>query len=179
MTDSVRMPDVIAAVRRLPAGSAVIVRHRDDNARARLASVLSRVARRRRIVVLVAGDWRLAARLRLDGVHLPERVARRGVASGLKLWARRRLMSVAAHGASGVRRAAAIGADVCILGAILPTASHPERSALGRVRSADILRHARVPTLALGGIASATLVQLNGLRIAGVAGVGFAARAQN
>lgn len=173
MTDSERMPDPVAMAKRLPPGAAVILRHRDSNERRRLALVLAAVCRARALHLFIAADWRLAARVRGQGVHLSEADARRGPSPGLRLWCRRRWLSVAAHGLGSIHRAESVGADATILGAVLPTRSHVGRRPLGRVKTAGLVRAAEGPVIALGGLNRRTLVQLNGIPTAGVAGVGF------
>lgn len=176
MTDSTRGIDAVAAARRLPPGSGVIVRHGDDRARRDLARRLAPLCKARRVVLLIAADWRLAAALRADGVHAPERMVQRGPPAGLRLWrrARRGLLSASAHAAGAARRALACRADAVLIAPVLPTASHPGRTPLGRVRFAAAARGLPAPVIALGGMAPATLRQLNGIRCWGVAGVGFA-----
>ncbi len=69
-TDSARLRDPRAAVARLPRGLAgVVFRHDDDQERAHLARDLARTCRARRLILVVAGDARLAAALGA-GVHL-------------------------------------------------------------------------------------------------------------
>ena len=173
MTDSERMPDPVAMAKRLPQGAAVILRHRESDERRRLAIALVAVCRARTLHLFIAADWRLAARVRCRGVHLSETDARRGPSPGLRLWRRHRWLSVAAHGAGSIHRAELVGADATILGAVLPTRSHVGRRPLGRVKTAGLVRAADGPVIALGGLNRRTLVQLNGIPIAGVAGVGF------
>src|SRR5580692_5856621 len=68
-TDERRLPDPLAAVARLPAGAGVVFRHDADPRRAELGRALAKLCRRRRLVLAVAGDWRLAVALRA-GLHL-------------------------------------------------------------------------------------------------------------
>ncbi|MGH7156162.1 MAG: thiamine phosphate synthase, partial [Acetobacteraceae bacterium] len=69
-TDSRRLADPRGAVRRLPRGLAgVIFRHDGDPERARLGCDLARICRARRLILVVAGDARLAATLHA-GLHL-------------------------------------------------------------------------------------------------------------
>ena len=88
MTDQDRLGDLqdqlLPAVAALPGDAGVILRHRDPAARARLAAALAPVCRARGLVLLIAGDGSLAARVGAAGVHLPE--ARVGEARG---WRRR------------------------------------------------------------------------------------------
>jgi hypothetical protein len=97
MTDEKRLPDPLAAARALPKGSAVVVRHSKPNPRAKLAHALAGIARERGLILLVAGDAKLADAAHADGLHLPE--ARVAEAS---YWRTRRpqwLITVAAHSA--------------------------------------------------------------------------------
>ncbi len=75
VTDEARLPDPAAAIRRLPRGAAVILRHYGAPDRAGLARRLAALCRRLGVRLLVAGDWRLAATVGAGGVHLPEAAA--------------------------------------------------------------------------------------------------------
>jgi thiamine-phosphate pyrophosphorylase len=174
MTDEARTADPVAVARRLPAGSALVLRHRDAADRARLARRLAPVCVERRVALVIAGDWRLAAACRAAGVHLSEAEARRGPAVGLRLWRKGRLLTAAAHGAGATARGRALDVDAVLLGAVLPTPSHRDRAPLGVLRAAAIGKNAKVAIVALGGLSPLTLGRLNEIPIAGVAGVGFA-----
>jgi thiamine-phosphate pyrophosphorylase len=76
MTDQARLPDPVAVARSLPRGSAIVLRHTDIGARAALGRRLSDIARERGLLLLVAGDARLAADIGAHGLHLPEARAR-------------------------------------------------------------------------------------------------------
>jgi thiamine-phosphate pyrophosphorylase len=130
------------------------------------------MARRRRLVFLVAGgDWRLAAAVRANGVHLPEGIAAALVAPGLRLWLRRgRMLTVACHGRRGLARARALGADAALLSPVFHTASHPGAPGLGALRFAQWAARAGVPVVALGGVNARTAKALR--HAAGVAAIG-------
>src|ERR1700759_3553962 len=69
-TDARRLPDPRAAATRLPRGLAgIVLRHDGEAGRQALGRDLARICRARRLVLVVAGDARLAADLRA-GVHL-------------------------------------------------------------------------------------------------------------
>ena len=88
MTDEERLPDPLPAIEALPSGSAVIFRHYGAPDRTALARLVVRHARRRRVLVLVAGDPRLAVLCGADGLHLPDAMARRGPGAwrGWRAW---------------------------------------------------------------------------------------------
>ena len=144
-TDSRRLPDPRAAVAKLPRGLAgVVFRHDDDPNRIALGRDLARICRARRLVLVVAGDVRLAVALRA-GVHL------RGGRWPAQLRARRFVTS-SAHSLPELRRAAQAGASLAFLSPVFPTASHPEAHTLGPVRWSGLARHAPIKVAALGGI---------------------------
>lgn len=156
VSDPARLPDPRAAALRLPAGAAVLARGLAPG----VLAGLSAIARRRRLVLLVAGDGRLALR-RGAGLHLPDR---RGTAGLLAfLLARRRrplLLTVAAHGRSGLARARRLRADAVLLSPVFPTASHPGAAALGPFRWAALARRAGQPVVALGGVTGGNAARL-------------------
>lgn len=175
MTDRVRLADPLAAVCSLPRGAAVIVRDYEAHDRAALAASLLRVCRRRGARLLIAGDWRLAAALGADGVHLPEWQVRRGVRPPLG-FRRRWLVTAAAHSAAAVRRAAALRVDAVLVSPVFPTASHPGKPTLGPIRFARLVRLSAAPVYPLGGITAATAKRLAGCGAAGLAGIGGLSR---
>ncbi|MCC6913220.1 MAG: thiamine phosphate synthase [Rhodospirillaceae bacterium] len=174
LTDETRGGDVAAAVAALPRGCAVIFRHYGAANRAVLARELAALCRARGLLFLVAGDWRLAAAVHADGLHLPEHAAARGPSSAARLWLRGRLLTAAAHGARGLARAHDIGAHAATLAPVFPTRSHPDRAALGLSRGAMLVRAARISVLALGGASPDKLAQTQAAGFAGIAGISFA-----
>lgn len=167
LSDAARLPDPCAAARRLPPGAAVIAR---DLAPARLAE-LARIARCRRLRLLVAGDGRLALAHRA-GLHVPDRRPTAHLLPFLRT--RPGLLSAAAHGRVGLARARRLGADAVLLSPAFPTASHPGAAALGPHRLATLARRAQRPVVALGGIDGRTARRLPGV-VAGIAGIGAVA----
>jgi len=168
-----RLPDPVAAARRLPRGAAVVLRHYDAPDRAKLAEDLARVARERGLTLLVAGDWRLAAAVGAGGLHLPEGLARHGLLAPALAWRRRSgaLLTVAAHGERALRQAERLGADAVFLSPVFPTHSHPGAPTLGPVRFAALAGAASLPVIALGGLTATTVQRLQGTVAGGVAAV--------
>jgi thiamine-phosphate pyrophosphorylase len=146
-TDDKRLPDPRPAVRRLPVGRAgVVLRHDSDPDRSRLAHDLAAICRARRLVLVVAGDSRLAASCRA-GVHL------RG-GRPIRPMPHHRPVTSSAHTLRDLRRAARAGAGLVFLSPAFPTASHRGAPGLGAVRWANWARQAPpgVRVAALGGI---------------------------
>ena len=176
MSDETRLRDPGAAVAALPRGSAVVLRHSGAGNRQDLAMRLAVLCRQRGLILMIAGDWRLAARVGAAGLHLGEQAARRGLSPGARLWRRRGrlLLTVAAHSEEGARRARALDASAIMLSPVFVTASHPERRPLKHTRLAAIARNTAVPVIALGGITAANVARLSQSGCAGIAGIGFA-----
>ncbi len=171
MTDQGRLPDPEAAVRKLPRGSAVIVRDPGWPEREMLARRLRPICRARRLKLMIAADARLAYALGAHGLHLPERQ----LIAGRRVWRRWRrpgfLITAAAHGSRALVTAQRLGVDAVLLSPVFPTSSHPGRPALGALRFARLVRLSTVAVYALGGITAATARRLSGSGVAGFAGI--------
>jgi thiamine-phosphate pyrophosphorylase len=171
ITDETRLPDPLPAIAALPRGAGVLLRHYGAAGRAELAVAAARLVRHRGLVLMVAGDWRLAARLGAAGLHLPEGQARHGVLAPLLGWVRRRklLLTVACHSPAALARAKRLGADAAILSPVFATRSHPGAVTIGALRFRRWARAAGLPVAALGGIDARTLRRLNGAAAAAAA----------
>ncbi|NMF89499.1 Nudix family hydrolase [Aromatoleum petrolei] len=97
--------------------------------------------------VVVNGSVELAAEVGADGVHLP--------AAQLGALARRpelEWVGASCHTRAELERAAELGLDYAVLGAVQPTATHPGQPVLGWERFAELVRGLPMPVLALGGL---------------------------
>jgi len=164
-TDSRRLPDPRPSVAKLPRGLAgVVFRHDDDPNRAALGRDLARICRARRLVLVVAGDARLAAALRA-GVHLrggrwPGQLRPLG------------FVTSSAHGFPDLRRAAHAGARLAFLSPVFATASHPDAQTIGPTRWSGLARHAPINVAALGGIDGMSARRLPRARCRAVGAIG-------
>jgi thiamine-phosphate pyrophosphorylase len=166
-TDPERTPDPAAAAQRLPRGSAIVYRHfgaPDAEAQAR---ALKAVARARGLKLLIGQDAALAAKVRADGVHLPERLAHR--ARALRRARPGWLVTSAAHSLPAARRAKA---QAVVISVALPSRSRSAAAALGPVRLAALARACPRPVYALGGISDETARRLLDAGLFGLAAVG-------
>ncbi len=164
-TDTDRLPDPRPAAARLPRGMAgVVLRHDLHPDRVAIGRDLARICRERRLILVVAGDVRLAAALGA-GVHL-----RAGHWPGLSR--PNGLVTSSAHGLADLRRARRNGADLAFLSPAFPTASHPGAPALGVRRWAGLAGRAGLPVAALGGIEGASVRRLPRGRCHGVGVIG-------
>lgn len=152
MTDP-RLGDALwTALERLPRGAGVVFRHYDAPDRAVLWARVRRIARRRGLLLMSAGE-----RLRgADGVHNG-----RGTA----------LRSRAVHSQREMVAAAREGADVVFVSPIFATRSHPGARTLGRMRLASLVGAAPMPVIALGGMTAARFASLKMTGVYGWAGI--------
>lgn len=110
------------------------------------AEVLAR-ARAHGAMVLINGDWELAAELGAHGVHLTStQLMTIPSRPGLE-WC-----GASCHNAAELACAAELGLDFVVLGPVLPTASHPGAPNLGWQRFFKLVRDYPLPVYALGGL---------------------------
>lgn len=145
MTDERLGEHLWEAMKRLPRGGGVVFRHYglSPGERRRLYMEVRRLARRRRLTLLVAGSALPGA----DGVH-------NHTGAGLR--------SASAHGLRELKAAERRGVDLVFLSPVFGTRSHPGARPLGPARFARIARAARVPVIALGGMNARRFRALSG-----------------
>lgn len=134
--------DWLAAARRLPPDSIVVVRARDPRARTILFDCLRPLPLR----LLVADDPELAAEA--DGLHLPEARAREAAH-----WRARHpgwIITASAHSLRALMTVSHL--DAVFLAPVFATSSHPGGKSLSPLRASLIAAHATIPVYALGGV---------------------------
>ena len=167
VTDPGRVPDILAAVRRLPRGAGVVYRAFGRADAVDVGRALSDLCRARGLTLLVGDDEALAARIGAAGLHLPER----GLARARALRARRPqwIFTGAAHSRAALAKAAAVGLDAALVSPVFASRSPSAGRPLGRLRFAGLVRAARLPVYALGGIDARSARGLAATRAAGLA----------
>jgi len=148
MTDE-RMGDALwTALGRLPPGSGVIFRHYRSEDRRALFERVRQIARRRRLILLLAGSPRQAAAWRADGAHgrSPYRRASRPL-----------VRTAPAHDA---RELGAARGHAVLVSPVFPTRSHPDARPLGTLQFAVLARRSALPVIALGGVDARTYRRL-------------------
>lgn len=173
VTDAQRLPDPLSAVRRLPAGSAVLLRHYAHPERAALARALAAACAGCDVSLWVGADAALARDVGAQSLHLRER----DLADGRPpAWPG--MLTAAVHGAASLARAHALGADAALLAPVFATGSHPDTRPLGIARTTELVRGARLPVMALGGIDADNASQLLDTGVAGIAAIGAFAKSE-
>ncbi len=179
LTDAERLADPLPAAAALPSGAGVLLRHYDSPERATIAESLTRLCRARGLMLIVAGDARLALRVGATGVHFTEAQARARARRSYprpQVWRRFAIVTAAAHSPAGMAWAARAGADAVLLSPVFPTPSHPRRSGLGIRRLTSWARQGPLPVYALGGVAVANARAVAAAGVVGIAGIGGLAR---
>jgi thiamine-phosphate pyrophosphorylase len=140
MTDERTGEDMWDALARLPRGSGVIFRHYRTRERRALFERVRAIARRRRLVLVLAGSPREAAGWRADGVHgrSPHRRTLRPL-----------LRTAPVHDA---RELAAAKGHAVLVSPVFDTRSHPGGRTLGALRFATLAQRSAMPVIALGGV---------------------------
>lgn len=143
----------MAIITRLPRGiSGVVFRHDGTPGRAALARRISLLCRARRITLVIAGDWRMAATCRA-GLHL-----RGGAAPRTRY--RGPITTASAHDRAQIVAATRAGVTIAFLSPAFATASHPGERPLDAVRWAGLAQACKTPVLALGGVAGRAPLRL-------------------
>ncbi|HXS74083.1 MAG TPA: Nudix family hydrolase [Rhodanobacteraceae bacterium] len=136
-----------------------------DEVRAIAEAVLANAPLRNRL--LVNHDIALARELGL-GVHLRaaqvRELAQRPLSSAQ--W-----VGASCHDADELEHAARLGADFATLSPVCASASHPGMRPLGWERFAELVREARLPVFALGGVGPRDLQHARAAGAQGVAGI--------
>ena len=160
MTDERQGDRLLAAVGRLPPHRAGIVfRHYSlaTAARRALFGRVRRIARRKRLLLLLAGPDATAHAWGADGSH------GRGPGRGLR--------SAPAHDLREIRAAERAGAAFLFLSPVHATRSHPGARALGPAGFARLARQTRLPVIALGGMDAVEARAIERLGAYGWAGI--------
>lgn len=168
-TDPVRAPEPWRQAAALPRGAAVVFRAFGAPDALQRGLRLRAVARRRGVKLIVGADASLAATLRADGVHLPERLAHhaRRLKAGRPGW----LVTAAAHGPRAAHRAARLGADAVVVSTAFPSRSPSAGPPLGAMALSRLARRLSAPVYALGGVNDKTARRLLDAGLVGLAAV--------
>lgn len=101
------------------------------------------------------------------GVHLPFALA----STLTKTDSKNKYLVISTHNAEELEQAWQRGADFVTLSPVQQTASHPEQAAMGWQNFASLVRQAKLPVYALGGMTHQNITQAQQLGAQGVAGI--------
>ena len=143
MTDERQGEALWTALARLPRGGSIVFRHHATPPKARRALFdrVRAIARRRGLVLVLAGPPLRAIAWKADGAHGRSPIVR---------LPRPLLRTAPVHDMR--QMAAARRADLLFVSPVFATRSHPGAGALGPLRFAALAAKARRPVIALGGM---------------------------
>ena len=139
---------------------------------AELASFAREVVQRARpkdALVVLNGSFELARAAGADGVHLRSAALARLEERPPFKWA-----GASCHDRRELERAAMLGLDYALLGAVKPTATHPGHPSLGWNGFERLIGDLPIPVLALGGLTHEDMAparDAGGHGIAGIRGI--------
>ena len=129
------------------------------------AAVVAR-ARRFGALVVVNGDPAVARSARADGVHLSSRQMMTLATRPDAEW-----VGASCHTRAELERAAELGLDYALLGAVRPTLTHPGRPALGWEAFSRLVADLPLPVLALGGLDATDMAAARAAGAHGIAAI--------
>jgi len=142
--------------------------------RQEIALRCSILARKYGAEVLLNGSLKAAAEAGI-GCHLPAREMMQLDEKAVGRWRADRvvpcLLAASCHNADELQQAEAIGCDFAVLSPLKATSSHPRATLLGMDTFARLLRAARIPVYALGGLRRDDLTMVRAAGGQGVAGI--------
>lgn len=168
-TDPQRTSEPAAIARRLPTGSAVVLRLFGAADAVDQARALRALTAERGVKLLIGADADLAAAVKADGVHLPERLASQ--APDLRRTHPGWLITAAVHSEDALRLAAQAGADAAMVSPVFPSRSPSAGAPLGVERLTAMIAATDMPVYALGGVTAETAQYLKDSGAAGIAAV--------
>jgi 8-oxo-dGTP diphosphatase len=116
--------------------------------------------------VLVNGDAQLAWAIGADGLHLTGEQLK-----GLRGRPNLPLVAASCHDAAELKRAADFQLDFAVLGAVKPTATHPEQAGIGWPAVAKLLENCPLPVYAIGGLGRTDLESAKFVGAHGIAAI--------
>jgi len=145
------VPEFMRRLERALAGGLRLVQVREKSlsgkALREFAAKVTAISHARGARVLVNGSPELAHEVGADGVHLTSaQLAQAGQRPPLDF------VGASCHDAEELARARELGADLAVLGPVLPTPSHPGALGMGWERFADLVKDCPLPVYELGGL---------------------------
>lgn len=131
------------------------------------AKVIRKICQSHHVPLIINDSVEIALKAEADGVHLGQgdldpREAR-------KLLGPKAIIGVSAHNPDEARAALAAGADYLGAGAVFPTGTKQDVTALKPETLREICQAVSIPVVAIGGISRQNALSLKGLGVAGLA----------
>jgi len=173
-SDRIAIHNIFNIIENLPKNSAVIVREYDlsENQRLDFAKKIINIAQKKSLKVFVGKDWRLAIKIKADGVHFSDHNdVRRCLWKSNRILSKKLLISYSCHSATSIKKAEKYGCDLIFYSPIFTTKTHPQQKPIGSFGLRNFLSKTSIPIYALGGIDNKNIHRLGNCGIAGIGGI--------
>lgn len=184
-TDRKKVSDFEKVIKNLSKNSTIIIREYDldEKNREAFAQKISALARARNLKVLVGKDFKLARKIKADGIHFSDFDQLPLQFFNQKSFPKNFIFSFACHSFKSFLKAKKLNLDMIFLAPIFPTSSHQETKIFGLKNLAKIaVKHKKqnyfsppifAKILALGGVNSQNLKALKKLKISGFGAIDY------
>lgn len=169
ITDVEKVKNIFMTIENLPKDTLVIIRDYNHPEREIYAEKIAAICKKRRLKFLVAGDLKLAKKLKANGVHLREDMAK-----DIRIWRlknSKQIITISAHSASAIQKIQNYNVDAILLSPVFPTSTHPCALSLGIKNFKNLSKQSKIPVYALGGVDKENVEKLEQCNIAGIAGI--------
>ena len=142
-----------------------------------IAIKLKEITQKYKIPLIINDRIDIALAIECEGVHLgqddmPAEIAR-------KILGKDKLIGVSAHNIEEAKKAVLDGADYIGSGAVFPTSTKNDASDVPIEKLKDITNSINIPTVAIGGIKSENIKQLENTNISGISVVSAIMESEN
>jgi len=170
-TDDYRLSDPVTLAKLIPKDWGIVIRNYQNQNRIQLIKDTAKICKKRRIFFMVSGDWRLAVKIRANGIHMPIKLLKKETISTVIKICDNLILSIPAHNSTELRFARLIGADAFFLSPIKTSTSHPQVKPIGILPFSSLARNQDRNIYALGGINLRDKKRLQNLGAKGIAGI--------
>lgn len=172
-SNEARVKNIFYVIENLSKNSAIIIREYDLNTSQRLdfAKKIINAAKKRSIKVFIGKDWRLAIKLKADGVHFSDYDNIAKCCWKSHKISKKLLISYSCHSQKLIKKAEKYGCDLIFYSPIFATQTHPQQKPVGIFELRKLISKTSIPIYALGGIDKKNIKILNNCNIAGIGGI--------
>ena len=173
-TDRKAIKDIFFTISNLPKNSAVIIREYDLNYKKRLefAYKIVDIAKKKSLKIFVGKDWKLAVKIKADGIHFSDRIKSKDHFKILnKNLNKKFLLSCSCHNPRSIKVAEQYNCDLIFYSPIFLTKSHIGHNPIGVLKLRNLILKTSTPIYALGGINHKNIKMLCNTYINGIGGI--------
>lgn len=170
-TDDSKLSDPITLAKLIPKKWGMVIRNYHNHNRIQLIKDTAKICKKRRIFFMVAGNWRLAIKIRASGIHMPVKLIKKETISTIIKKCNNFTLSISAHNQAELRYARLIGVDAVFLSPVKKSSSHPLLKPIGFLPFSSLARNQGLNVYALGGLNLRDKKRSQDLGAKGIAGI--------